>query len=78
MKYCKKCGVTYSDAADKCPRCKLPLEPVPEGVIAHREDIPDDEYRRQRTRNWIGIAIGVPALFGLIYLFYYIMKILST
>lgn len=77
MKYCKRCGVLYSDAAKDCPRCKIPLETVPEGVVMNREDIPEEEYKQIRKKNWIGIAIGVPALFGLIYLLYYIMKVLQ-
>lgn len=77
MKYCKRCGVLYSDAAKDCPRCKIPLETVPDGVVMKPEDISPEELKERKKKDWIAICIGVPVLFGIIFGIYYLMKVLQ-
>lgn len=77
MKYCKRCGVLFSDAANECRRCKIPLEMVPDGVMMKEGDITPEELKGKKKKDWIVLCIGVPVLFGIIFGIYYLMKILQ-
>ncbi len=60
MKYCKKCGVLYSDLLDACPKCGVPLE---DPNAAPPEEAP----RSVKVRQWIGLCVGIPLLVGVLY-----------
>ncbi|MBQ3108708.1 MAG: hypothetical protein IJP37_01450 [Clostridia bacterium] len=77
MKYCPRCGVLFSDAANECRRCKIPLEMVPDGVVMKEGDITPEELKEKKKKDWIAICIGVPVLFGIIFGIYFLMKILQ-
>ncbi len=71
MKYCKSCGVLYSDLLDVCPKCGIQLAqeeqpPAPKGTKA--------EIRRQ----WIALILGIPALIGLLYVCGWILRQLGA
>ena len=69
MKFCKKCGVLYSDLLEACPRCGTMPEPSAEqGPLA--ADPPKSTIRRQ----WIAILIGIPAFILALYLIGYLFK----
>ncbi len=70
MRYCKKCHVLYSSFAAACPKCGALTE--------KRGEPPDggeplDDARRVR-RDWLWIAVGVPALIAVTYLIVYLVK----
>lgn len=44
---------------------------------AYNRDMPEDELRRRRRRDWIFILIGVPLLIILIYLIALVFKSLQ-
>ena len=61
MKYCKKCGVLYSDLLEQCPKCNA--------VLNDHEEPPAPEAPREvKVRQWIMICVGIPAFIGLLYL----------
>ena len=60
MKYCKKCGVLYSDLLDVCPKCGVETED-PNALP------PKEAPKSVRVRQWIGIIIGIPALIAVLY-----------
>lgn len=67
MKYCKKCGVLYSDVLGVCPKCGMQLQqdtqsPAPKGTKA------------QIRRQWIALIIGIPALICLLYVCGWILR----
>lgn len=70
MKYCKKCGVLYSDLLSACPKCGVTLEDSNAAP-------PKEPSRRVLIRQWIGICIGIPALVGILYLVIYYLSVLS-
>ncbi len=70
MKYCKKCGVLYSDLLHACPKCGVPLEDP-------NAEPPKEASKRVRVRQWIGICVGIPALVGVLYLVIYYLSALS-
>lgn len=66
MKYCKKCGVLYT--TEVCPKCGIEYPPP-------QQDRPlTEEEKKQRSRQWVGILIGVPlfilAIYAIIHLYY--------
>lgn len=72
MKFCKKCGTLYDEKQMECPKCAVAeLEPEPPAEMS------DEELKAARKRDWIRILIGVPAFMGLIYLIYYLLRILK-
>ncbi len=70
MKYCKKCGVLYSDLLSACPKCGVTLED-------ENAEPPKEATKKERVRQWIGICIGIPALVGILYLVIYYLSVLS-
>lgn len=72
MKHCKSCGTFYSDAAGVCPRCNASLEQIPDAP-----KLSGDELKARRKKDWIGVLIGVPALIGLIYVLYFLIKLIQ-
>jgi uncharacterized membrane protein YvbJ len=70
MKYCKKCGVLYSDLLGACPKCGVPLEDA-------NAEPPKESTKKERVRQWIGICIGIPALVGVLYLVIYYLSVLA-
>ncbi len=60
MKYCKKCHILYSSFAAACPKCGIAA------ASPQREEGSAD--RRAVRSDWLRIALGIPALIGLIYL----------
>ncbi len=60
MKYCKKCGVLYSDLLDVCPKCGVETED-PNALP------PKEAPKSVRVRQWIGIVIGIPLMIGVLY-----------
>ena len=60
MRYCKKCGVLYSNLLEQCPQCNT--------ALSEYEEPPAPEAPKSvKIRQWIAICIGVPALIGLLY-----------
>jgi len=70
MKYCKKCGVLYSDLLDACPKCGIPLED-PDA------EAPKLAAKGVKIRQWIGLCVGIPAFIGVLYLVIYYLLVLS-
>ncbi len=67
MKYCKRCGVLYSDANACCPKCNAALteyEP-PEAPAADK---------RVRIKQWIALCLGIPLTIAVFYLFFWLMR----
>lgn len=70
MKYCKKCGVLYSGLLVQCPKCNTALE-------EYQEPAAPEAPKEVKTRQWIAICIGIPALIGFMYLMASILARLS-
>lgn len=60
MKYCKKCGVLYSEVLECCPKCNEKLETA-------LEDATRAPKKNEVRRSWIAILIGIPALILFLY-----------
>ena len=60
MKYCKKCGVLYSSLLEQCPKCNTAL-------AEHEEPPAPEADKRVRTRQWIALCIGIPALIAFLF-----------
>ncbi len=62
MKYCRKCGVLYSDLLDACPKCGS----MPGSEDSSNSSAPEAQKSTVR-KQWIAIVIGIPALILLLY-----------
>ncbi|HRX57492.1 MAG TPA: hypothetical protein P5075_01855 [Eubacteriales bacterium] len=69
MKYCKKCGVLYSDLLSACPKCGGSEAPEPEPA--------KEAPKRVKVRQWIALCVGIPAFVGVMYLVIWCLKTLS-
>lgn len=67
MRYCKRCGVLYSDGNACCPKCNAALTDYvpPEPPAAEG---------RARVRQWIALCAGIPAMIAVFYLFFWLIK----
>ena len=69
MKYCKKCGVLYSDLLDACPKCgSMP------GSAEEPDDSAPEAPKSTVRRQWIALVIGIPALILILYAAGYMLK----
>ncbi len=69
MKYCKKCGVLYSDLLDACPKCGSMPGSVNDSEVSSPE-APKSSVRRQ----WVALIIGIPSLILILYFAGYLLK----
>ena len=60
MKYCKRCGVLYSDLLESCPKCGS----MPEGG----NDAPTESDPKTVRKQWVAILVGIPLLILVLYL----------
>ena len=61
MKYCKHCGILYSNILDVCPQCGMEIhKPWPDELPKATE--------REKKRQWLGLVIGIPAMIIFLYL----------
>ena len=67
MKYCKKCGVLYSDLNACCPKCNGALE-------EHEESPAPEAEPRTRRRQWIALCVGIPAMIAVFYLLFGLLR----
>ncbi|MEA5058538.1 hypothetical protein SDC9_189173 [bioreactor metagenome] len=79
MKFCKACGTIYDPHAGPCPKCaeRELLENRAE-ALAYDETMPEEAVRKARTKAWVQIIIGVPAMIGIFYLVFYLAKQLQA
>jgi uncharacterized membrane protein YvbJ len=70
MKYCKKCGILYSDILSACPKCGTAQEEP-------HESPPEEATKRMKVRQWIALCVGIPAFVGVMYLVIWCLKTLS-
>ena len=68
MKFCKKCGILYSEVLIACPKCGS--ADVSEET---REALPGE-----KRRQWLSLILGIPALILLLYLIGWLIKGLSA
>lgn len=81
LRFCKQCGTVYDEKVGGCPKCMTAKE-----VDALRDktymppptEMTKEEIAAKRRKDWIQICIGVPALIGIIYLMFYILKSIQT
>lgn len=79
MKFCKQCGTLYDPDVSDCPRCTAnDLDYIGASDLATDNNMPEEEVRRQRKKNWIQLIIGVPAMIGFFYLVFYLFKIINN
>lgn len=69
MKYCKKCGVLYSDLLEHCPKCNSLLD---EHALDSEQG--PEAPRKTKIKQWIGLCVGIPALVALLYLVGYLVS----
>lgn len=70
MKYCQQCGVLYSGELPACPKCNA--------LLTDYDPPPGPEADKSvRTRQWIGICLGIPALIAFLYLMAWLFLRLS-
>lgn len=70
MKFCKKCGVLYSDLLSACPKCGADLEDP-------QAPPPKEAPRRVKVRQWIALCVGIPTFVGVMYLVIWCLTSLS-
>ena len=69
MKFCKKCGVLYSDLLDACPKCgSMP------GSEEEQENSAPEAPKSTVRKQWIALVIGIPSLILLLYFAGYLLK----
>ena len=67
MKYCRRCGVLYAEGNACCPRCNAALEEY----VPEEAPVAD---RSVRLRQWIALCVGIPAMIGVFYLFFWLIR----
>ncbi|MDO4572402.1 MAG: hypothetical protein Q4C13_03470 [Clostridia bacterium] len=67
MKYCKLCGVLYSDENACCPKCNAALD-------AYAPPEPPEADSRTKRAQWLALCLGIPAMIGLFYLFFWLIR----
>ena len=70
MKVCPKCGKPYGGEALHCKKCGVELETLPEITAA---DMPPEELKRRRKKDWITMLIGIPLFLLLVYGIYRVL-----
>ncbi len=66
MKYCKKCGVLYT--TDVCPKCGI--------AVPESSEPPAPSDPKTVRKQWIALAIAIPAAILLIMGVLYLLKLL--
>ena len=69
MKYCKKCGVLYSDLNACCPKCNTALTECE----AAQESAPEAD-KRTRRRQWIALCVGIPGMILVFYILFWLAR----